>query len=191
MIGMAIQRGDRLVYAAEPRMVDGYIQSPYLDNRAGIWAALNALANCESVAVAFTTGEESGGGGAAICARFLWEKFNVNKALISDITWDTEDVHCGSGVALSMRDSKVPSQRFVSEVVALAEKSGIPYQLEVESEGGSDGAIVERSGFPIDWMFIGAPEERPHSSTERIAIADLEAMAKMLIYLADSFAAKE
>ena len=177
--------GTRWVYATSPRQAGDQIVSPYLDNRAGVWAALNALTRCSSIAVAFTTGEEHSGQGAFVCGRYLYENYAIDQALISDITWDTEHVHCGKGVAISLRDRMMPRQRFLDRVLSIAERSGIPFQREIESSGGSDGAYLQRSGFPIDWVFVGAPEKHPHTDHEVVDVRDLDAMADMLVALVE------
>jgi putative aminopeptidase FrvX len=83
----------------------------------------------------------------------------------------------------------VPNRRFVDRIVALAAASGIMHQLEIESEGGSDGAHIERGSYPIDWTFVGAPEQAPHSSHERVDTADLAGMANLLEYLVNRLSA--
>jgi putative aminopeptidase FrvX len=183
LTGLDATPGQRLVYASRPMEAGGVLRSPYIDNRAGVWAVLKALQSCDRIALALTTGEETSGGGAAICARCLHESLGITKALVSDITWDTAHVHSGKGVAISRRDRYVPSQKYVDRLISLAAESGLPYQIEIESDGGSDGAGIERSGYPIDWAFVGAPEKRPHSACEEAAKTDLEAMAAMLSYL--------
>lgn len=175
--------GSRWVYAAGVHQDRDEIVAPYLDNRAGVWAALQVLERCPRVAVAFTVGEEHSGQGAFVCARRLFEQHGVTRALIADITWDTAHVHCGQGVAISLRDRMVPRQRFLDHVLALAEESGVPFQREIESSGGSDGASIERSGVPMEWLFVGAPEKKPHTSRERVNIHDLCGMADMLAFL--------
>jgi len=183
--GLDCKPGDRLVYSAESVITKTTVKAPYLDNRAGIWAALYALQNCEQICVCFTTGEETGGSGAMICAKYIYEKLGITKTLVCDITWDTEFVHCGDGVAISRRDRWVPSQNYVNQLIGLADGSGIKYQIEIESDGGSDGGGIERSGCPIDWAFIGAPEKNPHCDNEEIDLSDLDAMGNMLVYLVD------
>ncbi len=178
--------GSRWVYATVPVQEGDEIVAPYIDNRGGLWAAMQALLRCEHIAVAFTTGEEHSGKGAIVCARRLFEQWKITQALISDITWDTKHVHCGQGVAISLRDRSVPRQRFLEKVLALAERSQIPFQREIESSGGSDGSMIDRGGVPIDWVFVGAPEVGPHRSAERINVNDLKGMADMLTYLVDS-----
>ncbi len=185
--GLDCAPGDRLVTAASPIFdaENKTVTSPYLDNRGGIYAALQTLLHAKQVVVAFTTGEETGGSGAKLCARHIYETLGVANAIISDITWHTKHVHCGKGVAISRRDSGIPSQRFLDKILQLANASGISYQIEIESSGGSDGQGIENSGYPIDWVFIGAPEKRPHTPTEQLDLADLDAMAQMLVTLAD------
>ncbi len=175
--------GSGWVYADPPAQKGDEIRAPYLDNRGGVWAALQALAHCPNIAVAFTTSEETQGGGAITCARWLFETHGITQALISDLTWHTKHVRSGSGAAISLRDSSLPRRRFLGRVLALADASGLPWQREIESDGGSDGASVERSGVPMDWVFVGAPEKDPHTARERVQIADLQSMAAMLIYL--------
>ncbi|HEY3329616.1 MAG TPA: M20/M25/M40 family metallo-hydrolase [Capsulimonadaceae bacterium] len=181
-----VSPGDRLVYSAHHSTDGDILTGPYLDNRCGVWAALQVLKREPDAAVAFTAGEEHSGGGATKCARFVCEELGVRAAIISDITWHTDSILCGKGPAISLRDRYVPSQRFLRHILAIAGASGIPFQREIESAGGSDGAYIERSGYPIDWVFVGAPEKRPHTSTEQINLTDLRNMARLIACLAHS-----
>jgi len=175
--------GSRLVFAAQPVVEGDILTAPYLDNRAGVWAALQALIRCENLVVAFTAGEELSGHGARVCARHVFEELHIAQALIADITWDTKYVHVGSGPAVSLRDATVPNRSYLDRVVETASKSGIKHQLEIESDGGSDGGHIERGAYPIDWTFVGAPEKFPHSSHEQVSFEDLRQMANLLTFL--------
>lgn len=175
--------GSRWIYAAVPKVSGGTVTAPYLDNRAGPWATLHALKSCPEIAAAFTVQEETGGSGALVCARHLFEAHDVSQALIADLTWHTKHIKCGRGVAVSLRDSSLPRRRYLDQVLALAETSGLPFQREIEADGGSDGAGIDHSGVPMDWVFIGAPEKDPHAARERVDIADLQGMAAMLVHL--------
>lgn len=183
--------GTRWVYATQARQVGEEVCGPYLDNRAGVWAALQVLTRCENVALALTTGEEQAGQGAYVCARRLGDGYGIRQALIADLTWDTKRVHCGKGPAVSLRDSSVPRQRFLDKVLTLADASGLPFQREIEDSGGSDGGYITRSGVPLDWVFVGAPEKRPHTSQERVNVADLQGMVDLLAYLVNGLTAQE
>ena len=177
--------GSCWVYADPAAQKSGEIQGPYLDNRCGVWAALTALQHCAEICAAFTTGEEESGGGAMVSARHLYETHGITLALIADLTWHTKHVKCGLGAAISLRDRSLPRRHYLSRVLTLAERSGRPFQREIESSGGSDGGAIERSGVPLDWVFVGAPEKAPHTAKERVRIADLQSMAAMLVSLVD------
>jgi putative aminopeptidase FrvX len=103
--------------------------------------------------------------------------------LISDITWVTEGVHAGSGVAISLRDSSLPRKSFTDRLVALAAESKVPFQLEVEGSGGSDGTELQRSPWPFDWCFIGAPELNAHTPHEQVHKNDIDAMLRLYQWL--------
>ncbi len=180
-----IDRGTSLTYKPDFRETDDFITSCYLDNRLGIYTALKTAETLENGAIVFSCYEEHGGGNAQNLAQYLWERYKIRQALISDITWITEGVEFGKGAAISLRDSSIPRRLFVNKIVDIARKSGIPFQLEVESSGGSDGAIIQRSSAPIDWCFIGAGEDNVHSPDETVHKADIESMIALYKELMD------
>jgi putative aminopeptidase FrvX len=177
--------GTRWLYDRAPKIKKGTITAPYLDNRAGVWCALRALARCPNVAVAFTTGEEQHGHGARICAERLYAEQGISRALIADITWHTDHTPCGKGVVVSVRDEFCPRQAFLHCVLDLAGASGITYQREIQRYGQSDGSHLLHSAVPVEWVFVGAPQKRPHTSREKVSLSDLDAMADLLAFLAD------
>ena len=65
----------------------------------------------------------------------------------------------------------------------MAKESGIPFQLEVEATGGSDGNALQKSPYPFDWCFIGAPEDHVHSPDEKVHKADIRSMTEMYKHL--------
>ncbi|AFL83137.1 peptidase family protein [Belliella baltica DSM 15883] len=179
----AIDRGTYLSFAQNVRIDDKFIQAAYLDNRLGVY---NALKLCEDLVdgwVVFSTYEEHGGGSMPYLLKFIMEDAPVKQALVSDITWVTEGVGHGKGVAISIRDKYIPRRSFVNKIIALAEQSGVTFQLEVEDAGGSDGREIQFSPYPIDWIFIGAPEDHVHTPNEKVALFDLECMIEMYRYL--------
>ncbi len=178
-----LERGTVLTFKPNFRLTEEFVQSPYLDNRLGVWVALRLAETLENGAIVFSTYEEHGGNSVAFCAKYLYENYNMRQVLVSDITWVTEGVQHGKGVAISMRDSGVPRKSYLDRIILLAEASGIPFQLEVESAGGSDGTMLQRSELLIDWCFIGAPEDKVHSPDEKVALADIDSMLKMYQYL--------
>lgn len=160
-----IDRGTSLTFKVDFRDTDEFIQSCYMDNRLGVWNALEVAKTLENGIIVFSTWEEHGGGSVGYLGKFIQEKYGVNQALISDITWVTEGVKHGKGCAISLRDSGIPRKSYINKVVAIAKKSGINFQLEVEDAGGSDGNGLQKSDYPWDWCFVGAPSLAITNST--------------------------
>jgi len=180
-----IERGTSLRYKMDFRETNQYVSSCYLDNRLGIYASLKVAETLENGAIAFTCNEEHGGGNAQKLARYLWDNFKVRQALIADITWITEGVEHGKGVAISLRDSCIPRRQYVDKIISIAKRSGIPYQIEVEASGGSDGAMIQKSTLPIDWCFVGAAEDNVHSPDETVHKEDITSMIDLYKELMD------
>lgn len=178
-----IDRGTSLVFKSDFRETAESIQSCYMDNRLGLLNALLLAETLENGIIAFTTYEEHGGGVVPILARYIFENYQVSQALVSDITWVTEGVHHGDGVAISMRDRGIPRKSYINKIVSLAQNSGIAFQLEVEGSGSSDARELQSSPYPYDWCFIGAPESNVHSPDELVYKYDFECMVAMYKYL--------
>ena len=174
-----INRGTILTYKPNFRETSSTVQSPYLDNRLGVWSALKVAETLENGAIVFGTYEEHGGNSVGYISRFLFEKYAIRQALISDITWITDYVSPGKGVVISMRDSGLPRRSYLEKIIKIAEKSEIDFQLEVESAGGSDGSSLQKSDLLIDWCFIGAAEDNVHTSDEIVSKYDIMCMVEL------------
>lgn len=178
-----IERGTRLSFAQDIRIDKDFIQAAYLDNRLGVYNALKLCEEIEDGWVIFSTYEEHGGGSMPFLIDFIQKTSPIKQALISDITWITEGVVHHEGVVISIRDKFVPRKKFLDKIINLAELSGIPFQLEVEAFGGSDGREIQHSPYAIDWCFIGAAEDHVHTPHEKVSLKDLESMVSMYKYL--------
>lgn len=178
-----VERGTLLSFKPQFKETEKYIQSPYLDNRLGVFCALKVAETLENGAIVFSTYEEHGGNTAGTCAKYLLNTYEVLQALICDITWVTEGVKHKGGVAISMRDSMIPRRKYLNKIIALAKESGVKFQLEVESAGGSDGSVLQKSDLPIDWCFIGAPEDNVHTPNEKVYKQDIQSMIELYQYL--------
>ncbi len=179
----AIERGTTFTYKPDFREDDDFVQCCYMDNRLGMWNAIKVAETLENGVVVFSAWEEHGGGSVGYLGKYLYEQFNVKQALISDITWVTEGVQHNKGVAISMRDSGIPRRTYLNRIIELAKESGVPFQLEVESAGGSDGNALQRSPYPFDWCFVGAPEDNVHTPDEKVHKNDIKAMVELYQYL--------
>lgn len=177
--GRAIDRGTALTFKCNFRQKDDYITTCYLDNRLGVYNALKVAETLENGTIVFSAWEEHGGGSVQYLVKYLYERWQLQQALVSDITWVTDGVHHGKGVAVSMRDKNIPRKSYVDRIIAIAQRSGVPFQLEVEGSGSSDGRDIQLSPYPIDWCFVGAPESNVHSPTETVHEADIDAMIRL------------
>lgn len=174
-----IDRGTILTFKPNFIQTDTFIESPYMDNRLGVWVALQVAKTLTNGAIVFSTYEEHGGGSVGFLGRFLYENYGLKQALISDITWVTKGVEHGKGVAISMRDQGIPRRSYLNKIIQIAKETTIDFQLEVESAGGSDGTMLQKSDLPFDWCFIGAPEDNVHTPHERVHKSDLAAMIEL------------
>ena len=174
-----IDRGTSLTFKVNFRNTKNFVQSCYMDNRLGVWNALEVARTLENGIIVFSSWEEHGGGSVGYLGKFIQENYGVYQALISDITWVTEGVQHGKGCAISLRDSGIPRKTYVNRVVEIAKQSNIPFQLEVENAGGSDGNDLQKSNYPWDWCFVGAPENNVHSPDEKVHKADIQSMVNL------------
>lgn len=174
--GRQIERGTELTYKINFQDSKSYIQSAYLDNRLGIYNALMIAKDLENGVICFSCWEEHGGGTVPYLAKFIYERWGVKQALISDITWVSDGVKPGKGVAISMRDRNIPRRKFVNRIISLAQKHDIDHQLEVEGAGSSDGRELQTSPYPFDWCFVGAPQQKPHTPEEKVHKDDIKSM---------------
>ncbi len=178
-----IERGVNLTFLTDFRETKESVQCCYMDNRLGVWSALQLAETLKNGILVFSCREEHGGGSTAYIGQWIFDAFGVSQALISDITWITEGVQHGKGVAISMRDSGLPRKKYLDKIIGLAKESGIPFQLEVEGSGGSDGIELQRGSAPWEWCFVGAAESNVHSPDELVYKADIQAMVDMYRYL--------
>ena len=171
-----IERGTELTFYCDFRETATSVQSCYLDNRLGVWNALQLCETLRDGIIVFSCWEEHSGGSVAYLAKYIYEVYGVRQALISDITWVTEGVQPGGGVVISLRDSLIPRRSYVERIRRIAQAAGISHQLEVEGSGGSDAKELQHGAQPWDWCFVGAPEDNVHSPDEIVDKRDIDSM---------------
>jgi len=177
--GRTIERGTALTYGVEFKETKTHIQSPYLDNRLGIYNALRIAEQLNNGVICFSCWEEHGGGSVPYLAKFIYKKWKIKQALISDITWATDGVVLGKGVVISIRDRNIPRRSYIDRIIKIAEKNRIDFQLEVEGMGSSDGRELQTSPYPFDWGFVGAPQQNPHTPLEKVHKRDIKCMIEL------------
>jgi putative aminopeptidase FrvX len=179
VFGRIIDRGTSLTYKIDYRDTKHYIQTPYLDNRLGMYNALKVAETLKDGVIVFSCWEEHGGGSVPYLAKYIYENWGVRQALVSDITWVSDGVDPGKGVVISMRDRNLPRRQFVDKLIAIASKRKAKFQLEVEGTGSSDGRELQLSPYPFDWCFVGAPQQNPHTPDEKVHKDDIDSMIRL------------
>lgn len=177
--GRAIDTGTDLVFKCDFKETKAYVSSCYLDNRLGVYNALRLAESLENGVLVFSCWEEHGGGSVPYLIRYIYERWQVKNALISDITWVTDGVQPGKGAVISMRDRNIPRKSYINKIIDIARDHQLDYQLEVEGSGSSDGRELQTSPYPMDWCFVGAPEENVHSPQERVHKYDIKCMLEL------------
>ncbi len=181
--GRVIHRGTPLSYKVNFEVSQKAIESAYLDDRLGVYVALEIASKLTDGVVVFSCWEEHGGGGVPYLAKFIYERWGLRQALISDITWTSDGVDLGKGVVISLRDRNIPRRSFVDRIIDVADRHNVSYQLEVEGTGSSDGGELQRSPYPFDWCFVGAPHQNAHSPKERVFKNDVQSMIQLYHHL--------
>lgn len=181
--------GDTAVFCA-PILENGTrVIAPYLDNRAGCAALLQAMRMLQrpvnDLYVVFTVQEEVGLRGAKPVAWSLEPDY----ALIVDVTCPDDvpgalhegTTALGKGAAIKVMDHSVIAHPAVVEQLSqLASERGIPVQRDLLKVGGTDGGAVHVSRSGVLTGGVSVPCRYTHTPTELIDRRDLDACARLI-----------
>lgn len=185
-----VQVGDFAVFEAPSFEQNGIICGPYLDNRIGCAVLLLAMEALpeetrNDLYFVFTVQEEVGLRGAGPAAFGILPDY----AIAVDVT-DTGDLpeqkypmdcHMGGGAAIKVMDRSVISTPEVREALEASAKAlDLAAQREIMLLGGTDTAVLQRTGAGIAAGAISVPSRYIHSPSEMCAVSDVEAAAKIL-----------
>jgi len=185
-----VEIGDPITMARTTEKVGEMVLSKALDARVAVYVMVAALRQlgkhqCDILAVA-TTQEEVGLRGATTSA-FALEP-NVGIALDSTIANDfpgsdepSRVTKLGGGAAIKIMDSSLLCHpKLVRHFRDVAEKHGIPYQLEILPRGGTDAGAIQRSRGGVPSFTLSVPCRYVHTVNEMAAEADIDAAANLL-----------
>ena len=165
--------------------------SKAMDDRIGVAVLIETLRLLKSspnqVYFVFSVQEEVGLRGATTAAYGL----DPDVGIAVDVTLSADtpkgikmDVSLGSGPAIKVRDSGMLSDpQIVSWMVDVAEKSKIPYQMEVLEAGTTDARAIQltRAGVPAGCISI--PCRYIHAPSEMVDYNDVQNAVKLLLAL--------
>ncbi len=180
-----VRVGTMVTIAPDWREVGETVSCKAMDNRLALYIMIEALRRVGShsmdlYAVA-TTQEEVGLRGAVTSAYDV--EPDVGVALDVTIAADLPGLEdhmqvtaLGKGAAIKIMDSDSISHPKVVEFLrGLAERRGIPYQMEILPHGGTDAAALQRSRQGRPAVTISTPCRYVHSPVETVHRTDLEA----------------
>lgn len=190
-----VQVGDVAVYDTALYQSGRAVMGPYLDNRLSCAVALKALELSQSgnndLYVVFSVQEEVGTRGAGPAAFAIDPEY----ALVADVTIaddlpgskHTCSSKCGGGAAIKVMDrSVICHPQVVERLKALAQEKGISYQLDVMSDGGTDGGPIHKSRAGVLTGGVSVPCRYTHCPQEVAWLSDAEDCARLLAAFLDS-----
>ena len=183
-----VEPGDPMVVVAPPvELANGRIASRSLDNRAGVYVALETLRRAEgaNVAVVAAAQEELGAYGASAAAHAL----RPDVAIAVDVTYATDvpaddpgdgGHHVLGGGAAIFRGPAV-NPRVFELLVEAARAADIPFTIEVGMKTFTDADVTFASGEGIPTGLVSIPLRNMHSPIETVELGDLEACIRLLV----------
>ena len=187
-----VRPGDRILtdYPLLP-LAGTRVSAPYLDNCAGVAAALKAAEIIKETGgrmprVVLTVMEETGGSGA-MTASFPED---IRTVIATDVTFasqpgtsDEEASPMGSGARIAF--APVLSRALSQKLVALAKENGVPYTVEVMGRyTGTDADDAAVAGTGRVTGLVSIPVRYMHTPAETADLNDIEAAAKLIAAVA-------
>jgi len=189
-----VKPGDVAVYAGQSTRNGKRVISPYLDNRiscAVLLKTLEQIKNRENdLWFVFTVQEEVGLRGAKTAAYGVDPDYAVAVDVTGAFDWPgapkLTSSALGKGASIKVMDASVichPSM--VETLTKLAGEGNIPYQMDVNTRGGTDAGAIHQSRAGVVTGGVSIPCRYTHTPTETIDLADAEACIALLAALAD------
>lgn len=187
-----VRVGDMVTLDQAARQVGNLVCGKAMDDRASVFMLLEVLRllrghklRHELIAV-FSVQEEVGLRGAGVAAHGVQPTIGIglDVTLAVDTPGAKPDeavTRVGSGIGIKVFDSSMISTRWlVDEFADLAERQGIPSQLEVLAQGGTDGAAIQRSREGVPTVTLSLPTRYIHTIVESVHVDDLRAGVDLL-----------
>lgn len=162
-----------------------------MDDRVGVAVLIETLRHLKSspheLYFVFSVQEEVGLRGATTAAYGIDPEIGL--AVDVTGTGDTPrdrpmEVGLGKGPAIKLRDGgMLTDPRLVDCMVRVAEKGGLPYQLEILEHGTTDARAIQltRAGVPVGCLSI--PCRYIHSPSEMVDAGDVEKAVQLMLAL--------
>ena len=183
LIAAGFNVGDMVTIDAQPEVIDGFIVSRHLDDKAGcatLLAVLKSIAEGHTnVAVPFqamfTIAEEAGIGGTHGFGPEVEELLAIDNAVTAPNQTSRDDA-----VTIALRDRQGPfDARMTRQMLALCQHNGIKYERDTFRHYRSDSAAAVEAGWDIRVGLVCFSLDSSHG-WERTHMASLTALAELL-----------
>jgi endoglucanase len=186
-----VEIGDPIVVVAPPLdLANDRVASRSLDNRAGVYVALEALRRLETlnVAVIGAAQEELGAQGAQAAVHAL----RPDVAIALDVTYATDvpgdsaatgGHHVLGGGPAIFRGPAV-NPRVFELLLEAAKEEGIDHTVEAGMKTYTDADVTFASRDGVPTGLVSIPLRNMHSAIEIVQLSDLEACVRLLVAFA-------
>lgn len=182
------------VYSATFKDLGNRLVSKAMDDRIGCAIIIEVFKRSSplyDLYGTFSIQEEIGLVGASVVA------FNIKPdiAIAIDVTAHSDtpkgskrmSLELGKGPAIKIKDSASISDRKIVEILRnTAEKNNIPYQVEILLRGGTNAAVLQRTGEGIPAGTLSIPTRYVHTPHEMVDINDVENAINLLKLLVEN-----
>lgn len=181
---LGVQVGDLVAFDPRLEVVNGFIRSRHLDDKACVAclvAAIRSLAKAglqpaQRTTFLFSNYEEVGHGAASGFPAGLKELVTVDMAAVGE-GQSSDEFHA----TLCVKDSGGPYHHGLSQHLRqLADEHGIAYKVDIYPYYGSDGEAYWRAGGDVAVALIGPGVDASHNY-ERTHLEALEATTRWLV----------
>ena len=186
-----VKVGDIAVFDYPYTELGNRLVAKSLDNRVGVWVAVEALRNLKSVPYevifVFTTQQRVNARGASTSAYGI--EADIGIAL--DVTPADDAPHSsgaeislGKGPCIKLQDAgMIADTRVVDWMIRAAEKHKIPYQRAVLLAGTTEARTIQQTRTGVPAGCISVPVRYTHSPSEMADASDMQQSAKLLAAL--------
>ncbi|MDD2205734.1 MAG: M42 family metallopeptidase [Aminobacterium sp.] len=189
VLNLGIHVGDLIFF--QPRAVitsSGFVKSRHLDDKACVALMFGAIKSlCDEGKMPsrtthfYVTNYEEMGHGISRIPEKVTEFAALDIGIVTEASASEE-----TAVTILAKDSRTPYDlSFRKRLVALAEKYGIDYRVDVHYRYGSDASIAAIAGFDVNFACFGPGVDATHHY-ERTHVKAIEETAKLLTaYISD------
>jgi len=183
LVAAGFNIGDMVAIDAQPEIVDGFIVSRHLDDKAGcatLLAVLKSIADGHTRVATpfqamFTIAEETGIGGTHGFGPEVEELLAIDNAVTAPNQASRDDA-----VTIAMRDRQGPfDERMTRRMLALCAEHDIPHVRDTFRHYRSDSAAAVEAGWDIRVGLVCFSLDSSHG-WERTHMESLEALAQLL-----------